>query len=82
MKMYLVEYTCLATSDPVFEIRSGENEEDLWHDCYLRSRDAGYLEVGSFSIYRVLRNPNGELYLADLDGNPISSAGVFYARIH
>ena len=82
MKTYLVEYHCLTADVPVMEIVQGENEEAVWADAYSRSCEVDYLENGNFGVYMILRNCNGELYLGDLDGDCISSAGTHYARIY
>ena len=82
MKTYLVEYRCLTTSETPMEMIAAESEEEAFDEAYARSYERDYLETGSFDMYLLLRNPNGELYLADLDGAAISSSGSFYARVY
>lgn len=77
MEMYLVEYDNLVTSDPIIEIICGKNEDEVWESAFARSGSTG-LSQGNFSMYRILRNPGGYLYLADQEGNEIRSGGGVY----
>lgn len=77
MKTYLVEFENLVTSDPYIEIIGADNDEAAWWVAFEESQRAG-LSQGNFSMYCLLRNPNGYLYLADLVGNAIKSNGGTY----
>ena len=80
MKTYLVEYHSVTTPENPLELLCVESEEAAFDKAYRKSMEKDYLESGSFDMYLLLRNPNGELYLADLDGDAISSSSSFYAR--
>lgn len=82
MKTYLVEYHSLVSDENPIKLFCAESEDAAFDDAYRESVERDYLESGSFDMYLLLRNPNGELYLADLDGTAISSSGSFYARCY
>lgn len=72
MKSYLVEFDCLVVPEPVIEIIVAESEEATWSIAYEKSKRTG-LSQGNFSMYCLLRNPGGYLYLADQEFNEIRS---------
>lgn len=77
MKTFVVEFTNLVTGDPFIEFIHAKNDDIAWDTAFEKSKREGLAE-GDFSLYLVLRNPNGYLYLADLEGNAIKSEGGTY----
>lgn len=77
MKTFMVEFTNLVTGDPFIEIIHAENDGIAWDIAYEKSNREG-LAQGDYSMYCVLRNPNGYLYLADMEGIAIRSEGGTY----
>lgn len=72
MKTYLVEFEAVCVPDRPIAIIEAKAEGLAWDKAYEQSQKPGYSE-GNFDMYLLLRNSSGQLYLADLDGEPVKS---------
>ena len=70
MKTFLIEYEAVCVSERPIAIIEAKTEGQAWDQAYEQSQQPGYSE-GNFDMYLLLRNPDGQLYLADTDGEPI-----------
>ena len=70
MKTFLVDFDVVVVPERTITIIHAKNESDAWDLAYEQSQKPGYSE-GNFDMYMLLRNANGELYLAETDETPI-----------
>ena len=74
MKSYLVEFEAVVCRANPLRVIRANCDEDAWIEATKLSEDI-CVESGNFDMYQILRNPDGELYLADLFGDAITSSG-------
>ena len=70
MKTYLIEFEAVVVPERPIVIIQARTEGQAWDKAYEQSQKPGYSE-GNFDMYLLLRNADGQLYLAETDGDPI-----------
>lgn len=70
MITFLIEFEAVCVPERPIAIIEAKTEGQAWDQAYEQSQRPGYSE-GNFDMYLLLRNPDGQLYLADTDGDPI-----------
>ena len=70
MKTFLIDFDAVVVPERTVTIIHAKNESNAWDEAYELSRRPGYSE-GNFDMYLLLRNADGQLYLAETDGEPI-----------
>ena len=70
MKIYLIEFEAVVVPERPIAIIQARTEGQAWDMAYEQSQKPGYSE-GNFEMYMLLRNADGQLYLAEPDGEPI-----------